>query len=966
MDQSEEEAPAIVVTGSRIVRSEGVAPASPLEVLGSERLERTTSNSIATFLKDLPSNFGATFGSGQGVGSNRGTGTVNLRGLGAQATLVLLDGQRTTQVPDSPDNVVDINTLIPQIMINRIEVVKDGASAIYGSDAVAGVVNFITKSNFSGLELNAQGGVFTYSGKGDLRLEALAGTSLGDRGHLVIAASYIDQQALMLGSDIPVLEGQAYDARWSSPTSWPGIFSVPRRDATGGLTGTRASTADPLCGEIQGAFPSSGRIINGVAERLPSAEGATQCRFHFYPEGSAQAALRQYQVYLTSHYELTPGIRLDLSAGYTKSRNLSYFTSGATSNTPNLVVPGHNPGNTFRAVDADGNPLFAVSSGQSAGYSRDGAEVFLPQRDTSGNVVLTSDPTNAASGIPFYEDVIFTGRGIGSQGGLPTGNTWDQPGYSRSRPSKTENDLIRIVAGFSGNFDANWSWQASGNYSHYTMTTNGTVGMPLQMQLRSALAGLGGPNCQGNTPGQNGCEYYNIAGNSVFATAPGDPQANSQEVIDWIFPLLLERYKSDLMVGEVSVTGNLIDLPAGSLGVAAGYQVRRAGLVVDYDTNQNIRNTASNTISYDIADARTTHAFYAEGIAPIFDSQLGYLEFSGAIRHERSEGYQTTDPKLGLLFNTSDRLLTLRATYGTSFVAPSLFRLFAVAGGGGQVNDVCANPVCTGTLNQVISSQTSGNPDLRPESATTYSAGGVLRPLPGLELSVDWWRYNFRDRIATESPQSVLNMDPDGSLTGRVIRGANGQVTQIITQYFNAAAVITEGIDMAVRFNQDFGSAGNFTANLSASYVPVYKWQLNPGAAFENYAGQDNQGRSGAALGSPKWRGNLFLNWETGNHTLSSTIHYTDGLLFNKDGRLSPTLNPDYEVESWTTVDLSYSYSLGGRAPGPMEDVRFTVGVVNLFATGIPELPVPATQTFNGSLYDIRGRKVWAGVNFSF
>lgn len=957
----------VIVTGTRIARSAGIPPASPVEVLGASRLEATSVNTLATLLKDLPANFGSSFSSGRGLGGgDRGAGTVNLRGLGAAATLVLLDGQRTTQLPDSQDNVVDVNSLIPQIMIERIEVVKDGASAIYGSDAVAGVVNLITRRNFTGLRIDGRVNHFTYSDRGDRRLELMAGGPIG-RGHFVAAASYIDQDHMMLGTDLKILEGEAYDARWSSPTSWPGIFSVPQRDASGALTGARSSMADPDCGRIQGAFPSSGVLIDGVAERLPSAQGATQCRFHFYPEGAAQADIEQFQTFARFDYDVSDRVRFDATMAYTTSKVLTYFTSGGTASFPNLVVPGHNPGNIYRAIDASGNPLYAVSSGVSAGYSRDGAEVFLPARDASGAVILTADPTNPASGIPFHEDVGFTGRGIGSQGGLPTNNTWDQPGYSLSRPSRSDVDLIRAGAGLTGDLFGGWTWQSGANYTRYNLSTNGEVGTALQSQFLNALNGLGGPNCSGSLPGQNGCEYYNVAGNSTFATAPGDPRANSQSVIDYVFPLQNDTFRSSLLVADASLAGEAFNLPAGPVGVALGYQMRRASLAVDYDINKNIRNTATNTVSFDFDESRTTHAVFGEAIVPVFDTSAGYMEISAALRHEESDNFSTTDPKIGFIYNTADRFLTLRGTYGTSFVAPSLFRLFAVSGGGGTINDICADPVCTGTLNQVITSQTQGNPNLQPETAETFSVGGSIRPLDSLTLSLDWWRYDFTNRIATEQPQVVLNADPTGALTGRVIRGSNGQVLQINTQYFNAPSLVTEGFDIAANYVHDLGNAGTLTANLSASYVPVYKFQLQPGAPFENFAGQENQRRSGAAAASPKWRGNLFLGWTRGDHAVNSTIHYTDSLIFNKGGYISPTLNPDHKVESWITVDLSYTYSVRpSLLPIGADRLNLSVGVTNLFDADVPELPVPASQKFIGNLYDLRGRMVWAGVSAAF
>jgi len=964
----------IVVTGSRIRRSQGVLPASPLEIIGAQQLEAAAPSSMASFLKDIPANVGPTFASGRGFGDgDRGIGTVNLRGLGAASTLVLLNGQRTTQSPDQADNVVDVNTLVPQIMIDRIEVVKDGASALYGSDAVAGVVNIITNDRFEGLRLDGRIDHFTYSGKGARKLEGMFGASLGDRGHFVVAAGYSDQDGMFIATDVPMMEGWATHPAYASANSNPGTFGVPLRDAAGQLTGVFNSRIDPACGQVTGTFPSTGQLIDGAPVVQDAVDASTrQCRFQFYLDAGAQAASERFQTFAKFDYDLFETVKLAADFGYTVANTKAYYASGAPMSIPDIIIPGHNPGNIYRAVDADGNPLYAVSSGISAGYSRDGAEVFLPLRDTAGQVVLAGNPTDPLSGIPFYEDIRYTGRGVGFQCGLPTGDAANVRDCTKSRPSETDTTLIRGSLGLSGPAFADWAWSAGVNYSRYELATNaGSPGTVLTNQFRRSLEGLGGPNCAGNTPEINGCYYYNLAGNNTFATGPGDPRANSPEVLQYIFALQLDRYISSLLVAEGLLTGTLFEMPAGGLGVALGYQMRRANLTIDYDINKNLRNDGSNATFFDLDESRTTHAFFGEFNAPLIDGGLGYLELNAAVRQETTVGFSTTNPKAGLLYRSPGGRVSLRGTYGTSFVAPSLFRLYSVSGLSGQLNDVCSHPACTGALNNVVQVQTQGNPDLKPERSENFNIGATVEPLDNLRFSVDWWTYKFRDRITTETPQQVLLLDPDGSQTGRVVRGADGQVLQVNVQYFNASRVETSGIDFQANYRQDLDKLGVLNVGLSAGYVPIYRWQLQPGGPETNHAGEvysNNPGGRQITIASmPKWRGNLNLNWTFGRHNLNAAVRYIGSLILNRDGHVA-AVNPDYKVPSWTTVDASYSFSLFDLEEGRtgLKNIKLTIGANNLFDAAVPFAPLPSSQPFIGTLHDVRGRMIWAGATVDF
>jgi iron complex outermembrane receptor protein len=960
----------IVVTGSFIKRDSSFQPSSPVSVLEREELDARAPQTIASYLADLPFNFGSQFSSGRALGNERGGGNVNLRGLGPSATLVLLNSRRTTQNPDNPDNVVDVNSLVPEIMIERTEILKDGASALYGTDAVAGVVNFITRDRFEGFQWAARGNQATFSDKGDRRFEAMWGTKLfGGRTHLVGAIGVHDQDAMAgMPQTAPSQKGTENDIRFSSASSWPGEFVVPRRDANGALipgnAGLRTNVVDPTCGQIVSSIPGAAAQPGMPATAAPDAASAVDCRYQFWSDNALQSEIRRYQAFVRLSHDVSDSFRIAADVGYASVDSETSYTAGDTINVP-TVIPGHNPGNIFRAMNAAGEPLFAVSSGVSAGFSRDGAEVFLPLRDANGNVVLAPTPTVQSPGtIPFWEDVSYSGRPIGSQGGLPTGNTLGPGEFAWSRPSQASNDIFRSSLELSGDFNDRWSWQAAATYSKYHLATNGAVGVALTSRLNAALQGLGGPNCdpQTGSPGQGNCGYFNIFGNSAFATAPGDPRANTKEMVDWVIPLLRDTFDSSLLVGDFIVSGSLFDLPAGPLGVAAGYQYRGSTLEIDYDTAKNLGDTAAGTVFEDFDEDRSTHAAFVEFNIPLFRSGAGYMEFNGAIRHEDSGGkLQTTDPKFGLLYETPGRLLTMRASYGTSFVAPSLFRLYSASSANTAAND-CAvglHPVCTGERNLRIAAQTRGNPNLQPQSSEAYSFGVTLRPLDNLTLSLDYWHFNFEDLITTETATQLVAMDPDGSLTGRVSRDATGRVQSVRLQYFNASEMTTSGLDFEGSYAIEMDEAGRLSFNLAATYIKEYELVQSPGAAPINAVGRTNDSIAGVSPNS-RLRGNFRATWANANHSLTALLRYYHPLKF--------TLTPGSEIDSWTPIDLTYSYRFDGDFLGNAlgSQLSATLGVINVLDEEIPHVPVPGFQPFIPSLYDARGRMVWLRLTGEF
>lgn len=952
--------PDIIVTGSLIRRSD-FQLSSPVQLYTRKDLEARAPQNIAEFVKDIPGNFGSAFASGRAFGNERGGGTINLRGLGASATLVLVNFRRQTQLPDSADNVVDVNSLIPEIMLDRVDILKDGTSALYGSDAVAGVANFITNDKFSGVRINARANEWTYAKAKDYHAEAMVGTDVGSRFHATMAVGYhyqdpINGYAYTTPSQNP---SDVNNIRFTSPSSGPGEFIVPTRNAAGVLSGTRANVVDPLCGTIVSTIASN--TVGGLGVPAASPATAVDCRYNFWGDNGSQSKIWRYTTMARLTGDLFNGVRFEGELGYTYIRSETPYTAGDTLSSA-VTIPGTNPGNIYyRAVNAAGQPLYAVSSGVDAGFQRDGAQVFLPTRDASGRVVLTATPTDPTSGIPFYEDVQFSGRPMNSQCDLPTGNTMKPGECAWSRPSVAKNNVFRAASSLSGQINSNWHWQGGFAYSRYQEDTNGTVGVALVNELNYALQGLGGTGCNraANTPGRNGCSYINLFGNSAVAT-PGSAAANTQAVIDYVMPYLHDQYTSSLMTGDLLLTGNLLTLPAGPVGIAVGYQYRRATLAIDYDTEANIGNKANGVTQVDLNRARDNNAFFMEANVPIFHAPFGYAEFNGAFRHEQiGSDLHTDNPKFGLLFNTNDRKLSLRASYGTSFIAPSLFRLYADSASGTAVNDCPASQgaPCRGDLNLRVALLQKGNPTLKPERSKSYSAGITLKPFRGLTLDASYWRFHFKDKIVTPSATQIVAANPNGTALTPVVRDATGRIISVTTVFSNAASVLTDGIDFSVDYRTAIGRFGDLNFNIDGTYLNRFNYQATVGAAVYEGAGSSNDtlaSGGGPVQPSTKFRANGRVTWTYKGGTFNAIVHYYAPIDF--------ALTAGYKLDAWYPIDFNYTYNFKLRGA----TMQLGVGLQNAFQMHEPFVPVPGFQPFIPSLYDVRGRAAFvkAGITF--
>ncbi|MEO6298637.1 MAG: TonB-dependent receptor plug domain-containing protein [Paracoccaceae bacterium] len=914
----------IVVTGS-LIRGTSFQPSSPVDVLDRKDFEERASTSVAKYLADLPYNVNAvTVPAGGGATAFPGGGSVNLRNLGDGATLILLNSKRQTRLPREA-STVDVNGLVPQIMIDRVEILKDGASSLYGSDAVGGVVNIFTRDKFDGAEIRAQTSIVTETGKQETRFGGLFGGSFGDT-HVTVGLEYNIRDQLFP-------EDQPWSNILNLSTPWnPGRFVIPRRNAAGVVGTATTRVLDEGCGVTQQTYFFAAGTPNVASDA---------CYYNFYPDSGLVTAENRVQSYLVLTHDFEPWLKLRLEGGYQKAHTYASTSTSASINViPAITVPGDNPGlaradaervsngkaPVYFARNAAGQQIYAVPNGPGS---------TIPLRDASGRVVLTTSPIVAGNGIPFYEDVVFEGRILGSQCGLPTNNSLAPGECARRSHAEDINDALRFVGGFSGDVGHGWFYETTFTYSKITERNDAQNNNVLIPQLRQALAGFGGPQCNaliaGQQPGTGNCYYFNPFNNAIYAKE-GTAAANRQDVIDWLMPSLFDYYETSESVIDAYATGPLFDLPGGPLNLAFGMQYRKDTWAVDFDAAKNAGIVETGSVSTDTSATQDALAFFGELAAPVFDNPIGQLNVNASLRHERFQGSATTDPKVGATYSAPGRWLTLRGSYGTSYLQPTLFQRFTQSSGLANISDTGPGLRGPDAIRR-ITTLFEGNQDLRPQTSTSYAFGALIKPMKGLRFDIGYWNYTFSQRIASENVQALVTAnDP-----AKVIRDAQNNVVFVKPSYINLSGLKTSGFDFEAAYNVEIGTLGRLSLSAIATYVPHFQLQATPTSAYVETAGNRNTVVTGGTL-SPKWRGLGRISWEKGPHTFSTAINYYGGVGNDQIVRTPGEVKQpeDNYLSGTTTFDFTYSYDFGDL--WKLHGSNITVGIRNAFNNS-PEHP---------------------------
>lgn len=953
-DESIEE---VVVTGSFIRRSEGFQSASQATQLTAADLEAQGTLNLGEVIQNLTFVNGAASAITNTIqGTSDRSSNIDLRGLGPRSTLTLLDGKRLANQ--------NVNTQIPTIAIQRLDIVADGAAALYGNEAVAGVVNFVPYKSFDGLrvETYAEG-----DDRGDYDEHSVQMMWGGDIGDLdVVVAGQFRSNSRLGWDERPVLANSGLTVSSNSPGNW----SQPVRGADGQYTGAFKNVIDPACGSRS---ERDEFLTNQVASPYGLALGSS-CFFEFGDTRSYREPTDNNKLYTNMTWEVDDALTLSAQAYRARQHQTSYTS---TSNPGNSRIAelgsirGELPGNPFRAVDAAGNQLYGVDA------NGDG----VPDRGTSD---LNNDGLMdylisgiANNGIPLSEDVRpRTMRPINKTNTIPSGHSYD---YDNLADYLDTVSRVSFQADFEVPFLEGWEGMAAWTQSESTFQIMSNQNYDIEA-MKKGLA----------------CDVVNdrdACYNPFFVTDPSN--LTSIHVMNDIAARDTEYEYDQLTTIDVILNGEVplggFELPGGPIGAAVGYQLRQDAFTntpsaVELMGNTWIGGTEPEVIT---SGNRDVDSYFAEFAIPVLDN----LEIEAAVRREEfSTGQSSTDPKFGLTFAPTD-WLTLRGTQGTAFIAPTLNQLYdPVSCGLSTVTDRF------GPFSAFTTACQGGNANLKNETADTQSLGFDL-VFENWDVHVTWNNTAFENRIVTTTGQQIAEIDFQNykewsGFTGNGIGAANqpaaGQlqawlasglsdpriirspanifeILQVNTGDSNASIVDVTSYDFQANYRIGFDRIGDFRFNLQATYVDSFLYQEDPTKPIVEAAGKYND-TTGVAPEMPQLKANLQINWSKGDHSVNAIARYVDdmpydGPLFthldyfanyNRPGNIAET-----GVLAWTDMDIGYTYR-GLEFMG--SDVNFTVGSRNVFDREAQRSPEFAGVL--GGLQDPMGRNIYARIQF--
>ncbi len=920
----------VVVTGSRVISDIANSP-TPLTVVSVEQLEATTPTDIPDALNKLPVFQGSsqphTAGNG---GSGSGANVLALRNFGAQRTLVLFDGHRVA--PANANGTVDVDTL-PQMLMSRVDVVTGGASAVYGSDAVTGVVNFVLDKNFDGFKFDVNSGISNYGDGFSYKTGAAAGMDLfGGRGHVEVALEHFNQ------------DGVPISARPYGPLYWSQAGGGTAANPYVNLINTRVPTHS-FGGLITCAAPCTVNgqqfISNGVlgpfVQGTPSGTANVQSGGDgaYDPFGQALTYFRTSNAFGRFSYKLD-----DTTTFYVQATGSEAFATGTWY--PTQLNPGANNTNTF----FKSNP-------------------FLPA------------PVQTALG----------NNGTFNVGG-PADNTFQltkyitQFGIQEAPGTRNLNRYLNVSAGLDGNLFNRFDWDVYYGHGESRQSIS-NFRNPNNARFYAAedavIGPSGSPVCYvSTTPFANlypGCVPLN----------PFGPTAVSQSAYDYISGTT--RYIMTNIMDNVSgsVSGTVFEDWAGPVKVALSGEARWN----TYDVNSNASPTAKvdctglrlcsnqlvlweqNTVA-SVDAANNVWEFAVEGDVPLL-KDLPLVQSLDANLAGRYTDYSTSGSvqtwKIGLDYHVNDDV-RFRATNSVDIRAPTLNDLFSpVQNSVTGFTDIHTNS--NGSL--FISSQ--GNPNLVPEVARTYTAGVVLTPsfIPNLTLSYDYYHIDLKNAIGSISATNtqIQNLcelsngtSPYCTLFIRPLPFSDhtqaNYPTSVLSENLNTAYTAIEGSDIEANYHFDLADVqdswpGSMDLRVLANIQPVNQSQQFTGAAF-TYAVFS------------KGHITTFVNYNLGDWTfglqdrwISSFRRASQPTIIYAQPRIADSNYVDLNIEKKFKVDdVTYSAYL------TVQNLANTLAPLDPTTSGAPGIYYPvANGQSGGSGADIMGRYFTIGVRAS-
>jgi iron complex outermembrane receptor protein len=964
-DEAEADNQTILVTGSRIRQDPNDSPL-PLQIIRNEELLREGISSPEQFISYLSSNgngadnlaSNADVVSGAQRGTN-GLSAANLRGQGSASTLVLLNGRRVAAHGLS-GSAVDVNQ-IPFAAIERIEVLKDGASAIYGTDAIGGVINYITRTDYQGLGVNGFVDIPEAGGGEIYRLSGIAGYGdLDEQGFNIMAAVSYRWNRALRGDQRDFVNG-----------------NQPERGLSIDTRGTPIATAFPI--GANAIFAPSGSLLSGVT--LLNA-GAT------VPASGGINIL-----------DLPGGAGCDSVDGglaYDEILWASPASRFACAWDTGRAAVLQQPINTLtyygRATVALGDhQIFAEITGSEA----DSAKRFS-NNQYSGNATTLPlyYPLNAITAATYndvYDRIAAVFPQIGAPGnrtvgvgryGLPIAYRW-RCITCGNRELETTTTTFRAAIGADGPLFDGWDYRVGGSYAQ--SEANSVLGSGYHFRgtfvnaASAAASGVPGAVSGGldprapTAPGATAPGIVGLLNSGILnpfsvnqsAAALAGLQAISAE------GTVLYGGRYEVLQFDGSISGSLFTLPGGEVQAAFGVDYRRETYGFNGSDAAVLGRPDIFNVPFDNVNALTDRnrrviAAYGEVLIPLFDS----LQITVAGRVDDYTGFgSTVNPKIAARFRPID-WLTFRGSYNTGFRVPTFNQIFngvtqSPNPGNNLVDPTTCNlpapnptvPGCTAITPETL---TGGNVNLGPETAEQWNVGVVLEPAPRWSASLDFWSIAVDDVIGSLTIRQLL--DNIAFFPDRVIR-TNGIITLLDLRADNVGSRRTRGLEFSFRGGFELGG-GELSFGLDGSYLLRKRERLTPTAPYTDQIGIFT---FAGDLGL-RWKHSAFVSWTDETWTVSFSQLFRNGyrnqaLPGIASGAVTrPGFNP--RVDDY----IIYNLSVGARIN---EDYTLTLGVRNLFDTDPPFAITYDSNTGAGSSWeprvaDPRGRSFTVSVDARF
>jgi iron complex outermembrane receptor protein len=917
----------VTVTGSRVVTDALQAP-TPLTIITTEQLEATTPTDIPDGLNKLPIFQGSqTIGQPGGGGTNAASNVLNLRNFGGNRTLVMLDGHRVT--PANADGTVDADTL-PQLLISRVDVVTGGASAVYGSDAVTGVVNFILNKKFDGFKFNTNAGISSRADAATYKVEAAAGTDLfGGRGHIEGSVEYRHADALNVFDRPygPLTTLQSGNGTSANPFTT--ILNGRRPNSTAGGLIQSCVPACPLANMMQ--FVSTGVLgpfnpgqTTGTANQNSGGDGA------FTPYATALSAYRQATAFGRFSYDIN-----DSTTFYVQANAAESYDSGA--HFPQKLTPGAGQADQFYK-----NNPFLPAAVQTA-LANNGTNV-------PGNPASTAAPNNTFQLGEFLQD----------------------QGQSSLNGAVGVNRNLSVQAGVDGTvMNGRFSWDVFYTHGENRLDeklTNNQNYQNLFAASDAVLTPAGTIACYAATQPATAAQYANCVPLNPFG-----PTAVTQSAYQYFNQTSVFHQTNILDDFGASISGKVLDDWAGPITAALSAE----GRFNDYAVTTNVPIANVNCTGLRICNSALP-LFAQNVLAPVVasnnvwevagEAEIPLLKDIPLVRSldaniaGRYTNYSTSGAvqtwKLGLVYNVNDEL-RFRGTTSIDIRAPTLSDLNqppTVSVGG--FTDLLTS------FNSTVFTSTQGNQNLVPEVARTYTVGAVWTPefISNLSLSIDYFRIKMKNSIgAITASNNVIQQlcvgsggtSPYCALYVRPFPYTNTTPanfpTKVFNQSLNTALNQTEGFDFEANYNFEMSDlvaewAGSWSARLLTTYQPVLEQITFPGSAETRTT-------------APKTRVTVFLNYTLEDWTVGLEDRWLGG--YSQVSTAGQVYTTPY-VHSFNTLDanLQRKFEVDGSA------VTAYLTVQNLLdsqpallgTSTIGEFyPTPAGQ-------DIRGRYFTIGI----